>query len=115
MDFRVLTGQAAREADPNGTEWPDSAYVLFAFDADRVVGRVALLPIPHIEGFWLAEDKRKGALGLRLMSMIEAVLKADGKTHAMAFSFDEQPEVGGYLARLGYSPLPVTTHVKELT
>jgi hypothetical protein len=113
-EIRLLSGDKAKEVDPDGIEWPDTAVVIYAFEGDEVVGRIGVMDISHLEGMWLAEHKRSGTLGVRLMSAAEDLLRSIGRTHAMAFAHNSSPEVAGYLERLGYSELPVSTFTKEI-
>lgn len=113
-EFRVLSGEAAREIDPDGIAWPDEALVIYALEGDKIVGRQAMMVLPHLEGAWVDEARRGGTLAARLVKKAEELLSASGRSHVFAFSYDQQP-VGDYLERFGYSRFPVTTYVKELT
>lgn len=111
-------GGDARAADPDGIQWPNpvmsAPIVVFAYEGDRVVGRSAILPVDCIEGTMVAEDKKGTSLAFRLLRRIEELYRANGRTHAIAFAHDDQPEVAEYLERVGYVKSPLTVYSKQL-
>lgn len=112
MDFVQLEGLAAQEIDPDGIKWPANSIVLYAIEEGKVVGRIGYLYLPHIEATWIAEDKRGGTLAARLVKKMEEIVQESGSPAIFAYSYDNQPEVGGYLARQGYTRLPLSVHMK---
>ena len=116
MEVRELTPEeivAAREID--GVEFPAEALMLGAVDADgKVVGRIVLMSLLHIEGTWVDEAHRGGSLAVRLVRKAENMLADNGFTSAIAYTSEEQPEIGEYLQRFGYSRLPLTIWQKLL-
>jgi len=118
IEFVEKVGADAREADPDGIKWPDpvvsAPIVVFAYEGDRVVGRSAILPVDCVEGTMIVEDKRGTSLAFRLLRRIEELYRANGRTHAIAFAHDDQPEVAEYLERVGYRKSPLTVYSKQL-
>lgn len=114
IELKVLTGDDARNADPDGVKWPDGAPVVFAYEGDRVVGRSAILPVDVVEGTMVADDKRGTSLAFRLLRRVEGLYLQAGRTHAIAFAHNDQPEVGEYLERVGYEKSPLTVYSKQL-
>jgi hypothetical protein len=114
MIFETLTGTAAAEIDPEQVPWPKDAIVVYARSNGDIVGRSALLQFPHIEGTWVRENERGSTLAYRLVTEVENVVRQAGRTHVWAFAHDSQPEVGGYLERIGYRLQPMKLYLKEL-
>lgn len=96
-------------------DWPEGSIVLGAFASDgSMVGRIAIIDLPHIEGTWVADKFRRGTLAFRLIRGIEDIMRRIGRSHVFAFAYDTQPEVSSYLERVGYKRMPLTVWVKEL-
>ena len=93
---------------------PPETLVLGAVEDGRVVGRIMLLQMLHLEGTWVAEDKRGSTLAPRLVKAAEELLVRCGSTHAIAYTPESNPQIGQYLERFGYSRFPVTTWQKSL-
>ena len=115
MRLSFVTGDEIRKADPDRIIWPPDTILEIARDADdSVVGRSAIVILPHIEGTWVAEKMRGTPLAYRLVQGIEKMLKSIGRTHAFAFVYDEQPEVLDYMQRMNYKKLPISVLSKEI-
>jgi Acetyltransferase (GNAT) family len=114
IEFKFVTGAEAREIDPQQLPWPDSSAVLYAEQDGEIVGRTASLILPIIEGTWVAESKRGSSLAYRLIKKLEAEACAVGQTQLFAFIMDNQPELHGYMERIGYVKQPLTVWVKAL-
>jgi ribosomal protein S18 acetylase RimI-like enzyme len=116
MEIRELTPDeiiAAREID--GVEFPVESVILGAVDDNgKIVGRIALMSLLHIEGTWVDEAHRGGSLAVRLVKKAENLLAANGFTSAIAYVAETQPEIGDYLQRFGYSRLPLAVWQKPL-
>lgn len=99
----------------DGAVFPDGAIVIGAFNGDgKIVGRTALMAIAHIEGTWVAEELRGGFVAARLVRKAEQTLAENGFTSALAFTPDENPKVGEYLNRVGYTRLPLSVWQKAV-
>jgi hypothetical protein len=109
-----MTGAAARAVDPEHVQRPPDSTVLYARENGEIVGRTAIIELPHVEGTWVAESKRGSSLALRLIRKLEEEVAALGRSHLFAFAFDSQPEVSEYLERVGYTRFPVTVWAKSL-
>lgn len=114
MDFRIHKGSEADSLDPEGVGWPSDAVVLYAIDEQGVAGRAALIPLPHIEGTWVREDKRGGMLAYRLVTKLEQLVAADGRSYAVAFCLDAEPEIAEKLAGVHYERLPLSVWAKKV-
>ncbi len=122
IEFIEVGGLEARKLDPLQMEWPEDSFVIFVAQDGDIVGRSSLsalpaasiLNYPVIEGTWVREDKRGSTLAYRLLKKVEDVFIREGKTHAVAFIQDQQPEIGAYMARLGYEHKEVSMWVKQL-
>jgi hypothetical protein len=114
MIFETLTGQAAREIDPENIQWPKDSIVVYARSNGSIVGRSAIVHFPHIEAIWVTEGARGSTLAYRLVSQAEDVLRQASRTHVCAFVNDSQPEVGDYLKRMAYKVQAIKLYIKEL-
>lgn len=100
---------------PDGIEWPDdSLHVISLGDDGRLLARVGLIALPHVEGTWVDESLRGTPAAARMLRRMEIEVKKLGRTHLYAFSHDEQPEVAQYLERFGYTKQPYTVWMKEV-
>ena len=105
-DFDLL-GEA-----PDGAI-PDSDYTLAvaAFDEGKLVGRMFLVALPHLEAPWIREDKRGGTLGARMEAMLVKRAEHFGLKRTFAFAVNE--EIEDYLKRLGYEKTGYTVWEKN--
>lgn len=115
IEFTLLTGPELRAMDPQGVPWPSDTFGIIATEDGQIIGRSAILNLPVIEGTMVVPDKQGGTLAFRLIQRIEELYRALGKTHAIAMVYDEQPEIGEYLKRIGFEQMPVTLFTKDLT
>lgn len=114
MTFETVTGCVARDMDPDGIQWPPDSIVVYAISDGKVVGRSAIIQLPHIEGTWVDKHSRSSTLAFRLVREAEKTLQQAGKTYAWAFVHEDQPEVAGYMERIGYKRMPMKLYAKEL-
>lgn len=119
LEFRFLLGPEVEEAEkliPEGQHvaWPLDSIVMYAYEGETIVGRMGLMSIKFIEGTYIAPTNRGGTLLVKMMNQMQAIIKHLDNTHAMALSYDEQPQVADYLKRLGFDRFPVTVFSKEL-
>ena len=91
---------------------PNSSIALIAKDGDEIVARMLLIAPAHIEGTWIKESHRGGAIFFRLMSQMEICAKRAGMKKV--FAYIAAPEIEDYVGRLGYSRVPVTVWGKDL-
>jgi len=120
LEFKWVGGEEARAMDlPLHLDWPDDSHVLVSTEINDVTGQssMSILPIVMltiIEGTWIREDHRNTTLAFRLLKEVEKHLIEEGKTHAFAFTWDQQPEVGDYLSRVGYERKEISVWMKQL-
>lgn len=112
MDIRVITGdEVQRLEQPDGVPWPAGTDLVCGFQDGKMIGRVACLPLYHLEGTWVDEAHRRSTLAYRLLSRMESELQNAGLTAIWAYSASD--EVTDYLKRLGYKEQPVKVLTKE--
>jgi len=114
MELQVVDGETARALDPRGVEWPAESIAVVARDAGETQGISVLIPLLHIEGTWVSEKKRGSFVLVRLIERVEEIVRSAGRSHVFAFADERQPEVAGYLERLGYVRMPFHVYSKEL-
>jgi len=116
MRTEVITGsEMTKIPQPDGVPWPeDSLHVVTLDDDGRLMARVSLIAIPHVEGTWVDPSLRGTTIAARMLKRMEEEVRNLGRTHLFAFAMDNQPEVSQYLERFGYKKFPVSVWVKEL-
>lgn len=114
LEFSVMDGLTAQPFDPQGFKWPESSIVTIAHRGDQVVGRCALIEVPHIEGTWVAEVEQKSTIAYRMVSGAEKTLKHLGRSQVFAFVESDNKEMQDYAVRMGYKRQPLEVWVKEL-
>ncbi len=90
---------------------PDNTMVAAAFDKGRLVGRLVLINVPHIECGWIDPAYRNGTLPQRAEWLLVNILRSLGAQKAFAFATDERME--DYIRRLGYERF-ATAWIKEI-
>lgn len=100
---------------PDGIQWPeDSLHVVTFGDDGKMLARVGLVAIPHVEGTWVDPSLRGTTTAARMLKRMEQEVKNLGRSHIFAFAQNSQPEVSEYLERFGYQKYPLTVWAKEL-
>lgn len=117
MDIRILDkSEHALASAVDGVPLPPEFVVIGAFDeGGELVGRTCLIPIPHLEGTWVREDKRGTSLAIRLVRSAEATVAVNGRTFLWAFTEEGRDDLAGYMKRLGYVRMPLTAWARDLT
>jgi len=91
---------------------PDNSLVAVAVDDDdKVIGRMAIVQLPHLEGSWVAPAHRGSTVGARLEKTCVNKLKELGAATVIGFAPDDTLEL--YLKRLGYTKF-ATAWKKEI-
>lgn len=116
MRTEVLTGTEMQKIpQPDGVQWPDDSLHVVTFGDDgKMLARVGLIAIPHVEGTWVDPSLRGTTTAARMIKRMEDEVRNLGRTHLFAFAMDSQPEVSQYLERFGYRQFPASIWVKEL-
>lgn len=91
---------------------PDNSIAVVAEDQGKIVGRMFLVAMPHIEGTWIHPDKRNGTIAYRLEKAMSEEAKRRGIP--MLLAYVPTPEVAGYMQRLGYKREPYIVLSKEV-
>lgn len=98
---------------PDGIQLdPENSEAIVAIDDGKLVGRMYLCVMPHIEGTWIEEKHRGGTLLVRLETELLRKARELGIKGILAFATDESHI--SYLRRRGYRKFPVTVWSKEL-
>lgn len=113
MEFLKLTGTQARLVDST-TEWPIDSLVIFAVEDEKIIGKVAILVLPHIENLEIDKNNKNGFLMKRLLEEAENVLRDFGRNCAASFIMNGNDDLTNYAERIGYKQLPATVWIKPL-
>jgi hypothetical protein len=118
LHFRPLGLQEFHLASgPEGVQWPESAVILGAWRGKELVGWIALISLPHIEGIWVDPEEREagGAIARELHRQVEAASELLGREVLFAFVPDETHSgMAAHLLRAGYTKIPMTLYGKRL-
>lgn len=90
---------------------PEHSIALVGENSQKIVARIFLIPLSHIEGTFIEAPWRGGVLLKRLFETLELEARAEGLTKLMAYI---APENETYIERLGYKKMPITVWSKEL-
>jgi hypothetical protein len=115
-EVRVLTGEELKAVRvPGAPPWPEDTVVLAACTPEgRIVGQLAMIALPHLEGLWIDPDFRGGHLLKSLVGGMEQLGKVLGRTHLFAFVPEDSSEVEDYTERLNFNRFPVKVYMKEI-
>jgi ribosomal protein S18 acetylase RimI-like enzyme len=83
---------------------PKEAKVLVTEDGEDIVACLAVLPIMHVEGLWVAPSHRRNGVGQNLWTAMQRQLALHGVGTVVAGSVSA--EMDGILAGLGGEQLP---------
>lgn len=96
--------------------FPQEFLILAAFnEVGELLGRTMWVNLPHIEGTQVREDMEGTRVAYNLVSLLEHEIASTGRTHVWAFTQANDPEVQGYMERLGYIKVPLDIYVKDKT
>ena len=115
-EIRVLTGEELKAVRvPGAPPWPEDTVVLAACTPEgRIIGQLAMIAVPHLEGLWIDPDFRAGRILGSLVKGMEELAKALGRTHLFAFVPEDSSEVEDYTERLQFRRFPVKVYIKEI-
>jgi hypothetical protein len=117
LDIRLLSADdMKRVKQPDGIEWPTDSICICAFDEEgNLKGRVGMIALPHMEGFWVAHDQLATGLAEALAAKLEGVLKNDlGRTSMLTFVFEKATGLAKTLEKNGWKDLGLKVFQKEL-
>lgn len=100
---------------PENVIWPSNAVILGAWRGEKLVGRIGLVVLPHIEGLWVDPAERGvGDIARALHSEIENASRELGREFIFAFVPENLPGMAGHLSRAEYEKLPIELYGKKL-
>jgi N-acetylglutamate synthase-like GNAT family acetyltransferase len=91
---------------------PKHSIVVVARENGLIVGRTMLIRPFHVEGTWVAEHKRKGLIGIRLLQRLEKEARNQGVGTIYAYAMESKIEE--YLMRMGYKQSRLTIWEKPV-
>lgn len=91
---------------------PETSIAVVAKDDGVIIGRMMLVGVAHVEGAWINDRYRSGAVLERMTKEIEKQAReANIKT---VFAYSQTHEMDGYIERLGYERSPLRVFRKDL-
>lgn len=92
---------------------PRLSLVVAATSGDKLIGRICVLPVCHVEGAWIKRKHRGNTIGFRMHKKLsEEASRLWNLGKLIAFAVDSEME--DYLNRLGYKKSPMTVWEKEI-
>ena len=116
MDIRILEPHEYKLLDcipaPDGVKLdPENTWVAAAIDGGKLVGRLAAISLPHIEGAWINPECRSGLILRRMEETLVSKMKQLGAGCVAAYAINKNIEQ--YLERSGYRQF-ATAWIKEI-
>ena len=91
---------------------PKTSIAVVAKEDGVVIGRMMLIGVAHVEGAWISDRYRSGAVLERMTKEIEKQAREAGISTVFAYS--QTHEMDGYIERLGYERSPLRVFRKDL-
>lgn len=91
---------------------PDWSIAIAEIEDDKLIGRLFMMIVPHIEGPWIEPGYRKGRMLRDMEETLIEEMTSRGLKKLFAFAPDE--EIESYLERSGYVKQPYTVWAKEI-
>ena len=117
MEIRPLTADEINQAEAlDGVQFPpeNSLIIGAVTNSGKVIGRIVLMSLVHLEGTHVAEPFRGTPVALKLVAEAERTLRSNGLTSVIAYTPETDPTIGQYMKRVGYERLPVEVWQKFL-
>lgn len=115
IQFLKLNGSQARLIEPD-KDYPIDSIVIFATDEEnKILGRIAIISLPHIENLEIEDSNNNGLLMKQLLTQAENTLKELNRTCAVSFISNDNEKALDYAQRYGYEKLPMTVWMRDLT
>jgi len=101
-----------KDIEEGFTPDPQQSIAVVAKQDGRIIGRMLLVGMAHIEGTWIADDFRNGTIAVRMIREMEKQATETGlKT---IFAYSDRPEIDEYMERLGYASTNMKVFRKDL-
>lgn len=117
ISLRPLTeAEFPLASGPEGVIWPRGAVLVGAWRGDKLVGWIAEIVLPHIEGLNVDESEREhsGAIARALHQAIESASMELGRPAVFAYVPANKSGMGTYLQRDGYKRIEMELWGKSL-
>lgn len=114
IEFKLITGVELNEIDPQGVQWPWDTLAIVALQDGKCVGRLAVMNLPVLEGWYVDPEFRGEEMANELTNRVEELMRSRGYTHTTCASRDDQPEVRRYIKLHDYEEQPLRVFMKDL-
>ena len=88
LTLRAVPGWEMNDLwQPDAVKWPENSFCICAYDENgKLKGRVGMIILPHMEGFWVTHDELATGLAQRMEAELLRVMNEKfGCTHALTF------------------------------
>lgn len=116
IKIKIVSGQEMNESwQPDTVKWPENSICVCAYDGDKLKGRVGMIILPHMEGFWVTHDQLATGLAQAMEEMLLATIKAQfGATHALTFTKEKANGLARTIENVGWKDEHLKVFSKEL-
>ena len=117
LTIKIVSGQEMNESwQPDAVKWPANSIVACAYAENGILkGRVGMIMLPHMEGFWVTHDQLATGLAQQLEEQLLRVLKAQlGATHALTFVKDKANGLARTIEAGNWKEEPIRVFSKEI-
>lgn len=90
---------------------PSNSIAIIAEENGRIIGRMLLVAMAHIEATWIHPEARGGVVGFRMERAMETEAKMAGINRLLAYS---PPPLSHFMQRLGFRKLEYEILEKEI-
>ena len=117
ISIRPLTeAEFPLASGPEGVIWPRGSILIGAWRGEKLVGRIGVLVLPHIEGLHVDESEREsfGSIARALHQAVESASMELGRPAVFAYVPADKSGMGAYLQRDGYKRIEMELWGKAL-
>lgn len=115
MQFLKLNSVQANLVESDKNYPSDSIVILAIDDENKILGRIVIISLPHIENLEIEDNNSNGFLMRQLLTQAEDVLRELNRTCAVSFISNNNEKALDYAQRYGYEKLPMTVWMRDLT
>lgn len=116
MKITIMSGKQMNESwQPDSVVWPENSICVAAHDEhDCLKGRVGLIMLPHMEGFWVSHGQLGTGLAQEMESVLMQFLKERmGSTHALTFVKEKANGLAKTIEKGGWTDQHLKVYAKE--
>lgn len=117
IEIRIISGREMNASwQPDGVVWPEGSVCVCAYDkTGKLKGRVGMIILPHIEGFWVTHEHLATGLSQALEAEMCKILKEKmNATHVLTFLKEKANGLAKTIEAGGWDDQHLKVYAKEL-